>query len=394
MLKSPEIREVSKMIISDFKRYCKENLRFFEIIKHLKDKRKRPQIKARQICWAIVNMVSLRIKSLLELDQIGRLPKMRKYVGTTRYMVASDTTYERVLNLMPASPIRKAMAKIYHKLQAENLDQIKLESGREFRVAGCDASGFGKHLVSVLSIFGKTQITLDIEPYFKKGKELPSSYELIQRTTRHLGKNFCDILIADGLYRPAKFFRLCKESGFDGLVKTEETRLEIIKDAQGLYKTKDEPSIERKSGFDLNRLCDYEIEAVGSIRMQGLRHRVKIARVKEYYPKPDRHEEFFVITTKQDLTAYECRELAHKRWIIENNIFRQLNQLITSKRVHTHNQKVLESLLLLWYMGLNLVNAFLFQCLPVNFRQIFGMARQTFSIKIAHMRLSLLSGYG
>lgn len=246
----------------------------------------------------------------------------------------------------------------------------------------------------MLSIFGKIKITLDVEPYLTKGKELPSSYELIGRTTRHLGKSWCDILIADGLYRAAKFFRLCKEGGFDGLVKTEETRLEIIKDALGLYKTKDDPSIERSSGFDFNRLCDYEIEAVKDIRMQGLRYRVKIAHVKEYYPKPNRHEEFFVITTRQGLTALEVRELAHRRWGIENNIFRQLNQIITSKKVHTHNQRVLESLLLLWYMGLNLLNAFLFQCLPGSFHQTFGTARQTFSIKIAYMRLSLTSGYG
>lgn len=385
---------MSKIIIHQFKRYCKENFKIDDIFKQITDKRERPQIKTRQIVWAVVNMVSLRIRSLLELDQIGRLPKMRSYVGTNRYMVSSDTTYERVLNLMPAGSIRNAMTKIHQKLQLQNFHQIKLDSGKNLRIAGIDASGFGRHLASVISMFGKIPIALDIEPYSRKGKELPSSYELIKRTTRLLGKNWCDILIGDGLYKAAKFFRLCKEAGFDGLVKTKETRLDIIKDALGLYKTKDEPSIERKSGFDLNRLCDYEIEAVGSIRMQGLRHRVKIARIKEYYPKPERHEEFFVITTKQDLTALETRELAHRRWIIENNLFRQLSQLITSKRVHSHNQKVLESLLLLWYMGLNLVNAFLFQCSTTDFRQIFGMARETFSIKIAHMRFSLLSGYG
>lgn len=339
-------------------------------------------------------MVSLGIKSLLELDQIGRLPKMRRYIGTNRYMVASDTTYDRVLNLMPASSIRKAMRKIYRQLRHQNLDQIKLESSRSLRIAGIDASGFGKHLASVVSMFGKTQIALDIEPYSKKGKELPSSFKLIRRTMRFLGKNWCDILIGDGLYKAAEFFRLCKASGFDGLIKTEEARLDVIKDALGLYKTKDDTSIERLSGFDLNRLCDYEIEAVGSIRMRGLRYRVKIAHVKEYYPKLERYEEFFVITTRQDLTAYECRELAHRRWIIENNVFRRLSQLITSKGVHTHSQKVLEPLLLLWYIGLNLVNAFLFQCQTASFRQVFGMARQTFSIRIAHMRLSLVSGYG
>lgn len=382
------------MRIHLFKQYCKENFKIDDILKQIADRRKRPQIKTKQICWAVINMVSLKINSLLELDQLGRLPQMRKLVGTKRYMVSSDTTYDRVLKLMPSGSIRKAMKKVYKKMCQDDLDTIMLNDKKELRIAGIDASGFGKHLVSVLSVFGKIHIALDIEPYLTKGKELPSSFKLIKRTTRVLGKGWCDVLTADGLYKAANFFRLCKEGGFDGLVKTEEVRLDVIKDALGLFKLKDDASIERVCGFDYNRLCDYQVEAVANIRMQGLRHRVKVVHIKEYYPKPDKHEEFFVITTKQGLSGLQARELAHRRWRIENNVFKALNQLITSKKVHTHSEKVLESLLLLWYLGLNLVNAFLFECLPAAFRQTFGMARQTISIKIAYMRLSLLSGYG
>lgn len=385
---------MDKIIIKQFKRYCKENFKIFDILKQITDKRKRPQIKTGAIAWAIVNMVSLGIKSLLELDQIGRLPQMRNYIGANRHLVCSDSTYDRVLKLTSAGSIRKAMWKIYQQLQLQNLDKANLESGGTLRIAGCDASGFGKHLVSAISIFGKAAIPLDIEPYLRRGKELPSSYSLIKRVTRRLGKGWCDVLTGDGLYRAAKFFRLCKESGFDGLIKTGETRLEAIKGALGLYKTKDDTSIERVSGFDISRLCDYAVEAAGGIYMSGLKHRLKVVHVKEYYPKLNRAEDFFVITTKQDLTALEARELAHRRWDIENNVFRQLSQLITSKKVHSHNQKVLERLLLLWYIGLSLVNVFLFQCSIAGFRQIFGKARETFSIKVAYMRLSLASGYG
>ena len=191
---------MDKIRLQDFKDFCKQNIKIDEVFKQITDKRKRPQIKTKQMVWAIVNMVSLRITSLLELDQIGRLSKMRSYIGTKRYMVASDTTYDRVLNLMPVTGIRKAMTTIYQQLQTEHLDRIKLESSRELRIAGIDASGFGKHLASVISMFGKIEIALDIEAYSKKGKELPSSYKLIRRLGRLLGKGWCDILAADGLY--------------------------------------------------------------------------------------------------------------------------------------------------------------------------------------------------
>lgn len=149
--------------IDDFKQYCKEKFKIFDILKQIEDKRKRPQTKTVKIVWAIVNMVSMGIKSLLELDQIGRLVRMRNYIGTKRGMVASDTTYDRVLRLIPLSAIRKTMRKIYRQLQIENLDKIILESGRQLRIAGVDASGFGKHLASTVSIFGKAAIPLDCE---------------------------------------------------------------------------------------------------------------------------------------------------------------------------------------------------------------------------------------
>ena len=108
-------------------------------------------------------MVSLGIKNLLELDQLGRLPQMRNYIGSKRRMVASDSTHDRVLRLMPAGTIPKAMRKIYQQLQLQNLDKIKLESGRQHRISGCDASGFGKHLSSAVSIFGKARETFSIK---------------------------------------------------------------------------------------------------------------------------------------------------------------------------------------------------------------------------------------
>jgi hypothetical protein len=96
-------------------------------------------------------MVSIGIKSLLELDQLGRLPQMRKLIGTKRYIVCSDTTYDRALKLMSADSIRMASKKIYGKMSQNDLDAIRLNDKRWFRVAGIDASGFGKHKECILT---------------------------------------------------------------------------------------------------------------------------------------------------------------------------------------------------------------------------------------------------
>jgi len=79
--KSPEKRGgLYNISIHNFRLYCKKNLNIDDIFKQIADKRKRLQIKTAKIVWAIVNMVSMGIKSLLELDQLGRLPKMRSYI--------------------------------------------------------------------------------------------------------------------------------------------------------------------------------------------------------------------------------------------------------------------------------------------------------------------------
>ncbi|MFZ5986707.1 MAG: hypothetical protein ACOYWZ_06245 [Bacillota bacterium] len=42
------------------------------------------------------------------------------------------------------------------------------------------------------------------------------------------------------------------------------------------------------------------------------------------------------------------REIAHGRWLIENNVFKRLNSLVGSKSKYIQNKRVKERLLLLW----------------------------------------------
>ena len=82
----------------------------------------------------------------------------------------------------------------------------------------------------------------------------------------------------------------------------------------------------------------------------------KVARVEEHKLKsvPERpaDELFWVVTTQTSLSGQDMRELAHRRWGIENNVFKRLNALVGSKRVSTHKQHVKEAQLLMWLLGL------------------------------------------
>ena len=66
-----------------------------------------------------------------------------------------------------------------------------------------------------------------------------------------------------------------------------------------------------------------------------------------------------MITTDEGLSAEDMRQLAHLRWSIENRTFRRLSHLVESKRRVTKDTHVRETLLGLWFIGLNLFGLFL-----------------------------------
>jgi hypothetical protein len=46
---------------------------------------------------------------------------------------------------------------------------------------------------------------------------------------------------------------------------------------------------------------------------------------KESYVKTGKEEDFWVLSTDENFTGEQLRELGHIRWRIENNGFKQLN---------------------------------------------------------------------
>jgi len=130
--------------------------------------------------------------------------------------------------------------------------------------------------------------------------------------------------------------RLCLEELDVHLVvkTTEEGTLNILKDANALFDAPEPMAeVEHRRGVDEGRGVVYEIWAAAGFHHQGVED-LKVARVREGHPKhPDRPvETFWVLSTDPGLTAETMRELAKKRWSIENRGFRALNDLAASKR--------------------------------------------------------------
>lgn len=332
----------------------------------MRDGRSRPQIPAGTVAQAVVEMVARGQRSLLEVDQDGRLPEVRAWFGSRRAMVVSDTTLERSLGGFVLEPVRAVLWEIAAGVKGRPMMRAKLPSGRRARLGNLDGSGWGGFLGSVLTLVGRS---LDIVAGYRmspgRGHELETSRAVLQDALDHLGSGFVDLLVVDALYMTEQDILWAYEAGGCHLViKSAKEELTVIQDARGLFfggPEQGSDGIERVEGLDRERGVRYRITAAAGFEWHGLT--LNVAHVFERFLKPKKDHptetEFWVITTDETLSAEDMRELGHLRWCIENRTFRRLNHLVASKRRLTQDRHVREALLGLWCIGLNLFGLFL-----------------------------------
>ena len=87
-----------------------------------------------------------------------------------------------------------------------------------------------------LQLLGEANLLLDIEVTTGKGKEIPTTRALLRRAFREYGEGFVDIFLLDALYADKQTINLILSNKSHFLMKTEETTLRIIQDADSLFK--------------------------------------------------------------------------------------------------------------------------------------------------------------
>jgi len=231
--------------------------------------------------------------------------------------------------------------------------------GRKLKAACADGSMFGGFYGCVLQVLGEVNLLLDIEPTTGKGKELPTTRTLLQRAFQEYGPGFVDLFLLDGLYKDKKTINLILSNESHVLVKTTETRLNIIQDANGLFTHWEKfPGVEYQKGFDVDRLCEYQVWSCGSFQLWGVKSSIKVAHVTEDYIKKEKHEDFWVLSTDESLSGLQMREGGHIRWRIENNGFKELDEQTNCDHVYTHDAHTFLALMLMIFIGWDLLLLF------------------------------------
>jgi len=386
--RTTERRERTTINLSDFTRFCTDKFDLRRKAQSLFEPRKRPEIPISRIFLLMVGALALRKQSFHQIDLFARHQGAKKWLGTKRPMVASDATLWRVLPQMNGMEIRDLVHQAYGFLRKQRPGRVELPSGRKIRAVAVDGTCWGKRYASAVEMLGEAPVVLDFQPSEGEGHELAASEALLRRIFyrfHDLEGGLADIVLGDGLYMTQKMFRLCRhELGTHLLVKTKELdSLLILQDAEALFRVQGEfqREIEHRTGNDLERNLRYEVWAARGFHHAGFDGELKVARVvtEPLKGKGDR-ETFWAVTTDLALSAEDMRELAHRRWSIENHGFRALNDAMNSKHVWTrgkNSEEIFEALMLMMILSLMLVVAFHAQVDPEALWKKFRLRRIT-----------------
>jgi hypothetical protein len=314
----------------------------------------------------MVGGLALRKHSFHQIDLFARTPEARQWLGSDRRMVASDATLWRVLPLMNRSELRAFVHKAYRLLRKQGHGSLELPSRRSIRAAAVDGTCWGKQYASAVEILGDPPVVLDFEVAAGEGHELATSAKVLRRVFKEFGKGFVDIVLGDGLYITQEMMRLCREDlGTHLLVKTKELgTLLILQDAEAIFAGSDDRAggVERVEGVDLKRGLRFRLWAARGFHHAQFDGELKVARVQtEPLKGKGKSETFWIVTTDPSLSGNDMRELAHRRWSIENHGFRALNDAMNSKHVWTRGKnsaQTFEALMLLMLLSFLLVTAF------------------------------------
>lgn len=339
------------LIISKLKGLC-QKIKLFDRAE-IKDSRKRPQIPTVNIFKSLLLIPIVRIKSLLQLDSSLRLPEYKGFIGTRRKMVVSDSTIERSLSGFTIGPLRVILSAIFGFCKRAGYMKIKLSTGRKVAAGVIDGSTMGKKLASVFYAMGKVNLMIDVKKIKKRGKELEASWELLESNLSKV-----EVVVVDGLYYVKKKINEIRSQGKHILIKTKEKNLDVIEDAEGIFKHYENfPDVEYYEGTQVREdgeKFSYKVWALAGFMTDGVDYPLKVAKVEMVNIITEEKEIFYAITTWCELTGLEMKELSHLRWRVENNGFKKGNEQFALKHAFINNEHGWEALTLILFIGFNL----------------------------------------
>jgi hypothetical protein len=314
-------------------------------------------------------------QSGLQIDQEGRKRNIMKLFKVGKY---SDDRLNQCI--MSDSCITERLQKLdVNGLRQMNYDLMKelQDRGEVSRIGIVDGSQTGGDYGSYLGFIKDKGgiIFTDYEPSGGKGKELSSSKALIKRMHEQLGESRVELLIFDMLYLNEGIHNLVEEGYVKNiLIKytpdlkedgTPKLYRNILKRFEYYLAIKEKPQKSKselikmescgysyEEGYDKERGVTYSIWSITNLDTDG---HYKISKVIEKNGKTNKRNIFYVFTTDKQMSGNRMRKLGHNKWLVENNGFKMLNDLVWSKHKWYKDKSLVEKLIQIWMIPFNIV---------------------------------------
>ncbi len=315
------------------------------------DIRKRPQIRLQAILMSLFAMPLFGRRSLLSNDRHARTSHYKKLFGCQRKMVASDSTFARVLKWLSPQQVKQFLLGFLQRFERRDLLRKRLSpKGRLRRLGILDGSYMGGHWLVTLCLAGKIDYPLMVERCHNQGQEQLVARQMMRAAGKLLGKLRPELWLLDALYFTVNTIAIARRQRAHVLFKFKDADFRTVTaDASNLFQYFG--GDEELSGWDSQRGCRWKLRKTVD---RFASYPVQVVELTETYPKRKRNRTVasWIVTTDLQLPLEEVREAAHQRWQVENGIFKRISHLAGTKTFYFKDHRQFFNLLRLFFAAM------------------------------------------
>jgi len=315
------------------------------------DIRKRPQIRLQAILMSLYTMPLFGRRSLLSNDRQARSSHYKKLFGSQRKMVASDSTFARVLKWLYPQQVKQFLLGFLAKFEQRDMLRKRLSAkGRLRRLGILDGSYMGGHWLVTLCLAGKIDNPVMVERCDHQGQEQLVARKMMQAAEKVLGKLRPELWLLDALYFNRNTIAIARGQQAHVVFKFKDADYRTVTaDASNLFQHFG--GDEELSGWDSERGCRWKLRKTLD---RFAHYPVQVVHLIETYPKGrgNRTVTSWIVTTDLELPLEEVREAAHQRWQIENGVFKRISHLAGTKSFYFKDHRQFFNLLRLFFAAM------------------------------------------
>lgn len=352
----------------------------------LTESRARVNISLRTMALCMFVLVSGRLGSLNALEKC-RYGKLWKRYGVVGKLPSADQL-GRVAAAIAARDVRRQLRLIYRKLKRrkalspfshDNLFTLVLDghessasylrcckdclTRRIHKDTPQERTQYYHRLVMGVLICKHFTLLLDAEMQLKGENEVHTALRLLSRLLQHYPRAF-DLVIADGLYAQAPFFKTVRAAGKHAIAVLKDEGRGLARDVLGICKS----AVARKFNSRTTKRLVWDIEDLRSWPQVGMP--VRVVRSQEtttvkrqnggVLDTQTTHWMWVTTIPSSCLPARQFIDIAHGRWCIENKAFNELVTYWHADHVYKHDANAILVFWLMTMLAYNLFHAFYF----------------------------------